>query len=56
MGFLRTEKVFENLSGQFRFEAFNIMNHATAATTGLHTAMNDPLFGTINAANKSKDP
>jgi hypothetical protein len=34
----------------FRAEAFNIFNHATTSG-GFHTAMNDPLFGTINAAN-----
>lgn len=53
-GVSRTEKVHENLAVQFRAEAFNIFNHATAATTGLHTALNDPLIGTINAANNPR--
>ena len=50
-GLSRVFRVHESQSIEFRAEAFNLMNHATAATTGLHIAMNDPLFGSINAAN-----
>jgi hypothetical protein len=35
----------------FRAEAFNIFNHTDLLSSGLHTSVTAPLFGTINAAN-----
>jgi hypothetical protein len=51
LALMRGVHVTERQSVQFRAEAFNVLNHPTASTSGLHLAMNDPLFGTINAAN-----
>ena len=52
MALLRTVRVREKRTVEIRADAFNIVNHPTASqTAGLHTAMNDPLFGTITTAN-----
>jgi hypothetical protein len=52
LALLRTIRVREKQTVEIRGDAFNIVNHPTASqTAGLHTAMNDPLFGTITTAN-----
>ena len=49
MSLVRTIPLRENHNVEFRAEAFNLPNHPNW-TGGFHTAMNDPLFGTINSA------
>jgi hypothetical protein len=52
LALIRSVRIRERQFVEIRAEGFNILNHPTASTTsGLHTAMNDPLFSTINAAN-----
>jgi hypothetical protein len=48
---MRSVRIRERETLEIRADAFNVMNHPSAAqTAGLHTAMNDPLFGTITTA------
>ena len=51
LALIRSVRIRERQFVEIRAEGFNILNHPTAASSGLHVAMNDPLFGTINAAN-----
>jgi hypothetical protein len=51
LALIRMVHVRERQTVEIRAEGFNILNHPTASISGLHVAMNDPLFGTINAAN-----
>ena len=53
MGLMRQVPVRESWRLEFRAEAFNVLNHANmnmTSTNQLHTALNDPKFGSITGA------